>query len=338
MDVDYLREALRQDAQLVGDPEPNLYEQVRTRRQKSDRRRLTAVAAGLAALLVGIGVTISLNELQRSVDSGQVANPSGIDGHLGLPTRGSLGGDRAFIEAVLQLPWGDAGGVPRPETRHVIFAADLYDQRWALVAGALDDGTVVGTWFFPWAGADAKNLRASGSAQVVAPDQPLTAVRGGASESPVVVVAAPGDVVEISGHTEVDNVGTISRTYESLETVDGVAMTSILSTADCTVCGASVKVSRNGQQLFRGSPLIQGGTYVMPDLDSIAFADPRGVVDAVSEPRWMPTDSSPSPHPSVARSTNSPRNCCSPDRYLGHPDGKPSRSSSRSLCPQAPLR
>ncbi len=179
MDVDYLREALRQDAQLVGDPEPNLYEQVRTRRQKSDRRRLTAVAAGLAALLVGIGVTISLNELQRSVDSGQVANPSGIDGHLGLPTRGSLGGDRAFIEAVLQLPWDDAGGVPRPETRHVAFAADLYDQRWALVAGALDDGTVVGTWFFPWAGADAKNLRASGSAQVVAPDQPLTAVRGG---------------------------------------------------------------------------------------------------------------------------------------------------------------
>ncbi|MBA3368291.1 MAG: hypothetical protein H0T99_06425 [Geodermatophilaceae bacterium] len=101
------------------------------------------------------------------------------------------------------------------------------------------------------------------------------------------MVAAPGDVVEISGHTEVDNVGTISRTYESLETVDGVAMTSILSTADCTVCGASVKVSRNGQQLFRGSPLIQGGTYVMPDLDSIAFADPRGVADAVSEPRWI---------------------------------------------------
>ncbi len=71
MDVDYLREALRQDAKLAGVPEPNLYEQVRARRQKSDRRRLSAVAAGLAALLVGIGVPISLNELYRSSESGQ---------------------------------------------------------------------------------------------------------------------------------------------------------------------------------------------------------------------------------------------------------------------------
>ena len=75
MDVDYLREALRQDAQLAGDPEPNLYEQVR--RQKSDRRRLSAVASGLAALLVGIGVPISLNALQSSAESGQVVNSSG---------------------------------------------------------------------------------------------------------------------------------------------------------------------------------------------------------------------------------------------------------------------
>ncbi|MBA3278829.1 MAG: hypothetical protein H0U22_08935 [Geodermatophilaceae bacterium] len=177
MDVDYLREALRQDAQLAGDPEPNLYEQVR--RQKSDRRRLSAVASGLAALLVGIGVPISLNALQSSAESGQVVNSSGIDGHLGLPTRGSLGNDRTFIEAVLQLPWDVAGGVPRPETRHVAFAADLFEQRWALVAGALEDDTVVGTWFFAWAGAEAKNLRPGAQQQVALPDEPMTAVRGG---------------------------------------------------------------------------------------------------------------------------------------------------------------
>lgn len=239
---------------------------------------------------------------------------------------------------MLQLPWDVAGGVPRPETRHVAFAADLYDQRWALVAGARDDGTVVGTWFFAWASAEAKNLRASGPAQVVAPDQPLTAVRGGTSESPVVVVAAPGDVVEISGHTEVDNVGTISRTYESLETVDGVAITSIPSTPDCTICGASVRVSRTGQQLFRGAPLIQGGTYVTPDLDSIAFADLRRSADAVPEPRWIADGFFSLATPLGIPINELSPNSCSPDRYLGRPDGKPSGSSSRSLCPPAALR
>jgi len=134
-----------------------------------------------------------------------------VDGHLGLPTRGSLGNDRTFIEAVLQLPWDVAGGVPRPETRHVAFAADLFEQRWALVAGALEDDTVVGTWFFAWAGAEAKNLRPGAQQQVALPDEPMTAVRGGNAESPVVVVAAPGDVVEISRHTNIDIAGTISN-------------------------------------------------------------------------------------------------------------------------------
>lgn len=287
MDVDYLRGALREDAQLVGTPEPDLYEQVRARRLKSDRRRLSFLAAGLAALLLGIGIPISLSALQRSAESDQVANPTGVEGHLGLPTRGSLGDDQAFIDQVLQLPWPTSSGIPSPQTLHVAFAGDLLDQRWALLVGTLEDGSVVGTWFFAWAGADAKSLRPGEPQQVVSPDQPLIAVRGGNTESPIVVVTAPGDVVEISRHTDVDIAGTISRTYEPLETVDGVAITSIDATADCSICGDSVKVSRNGQQLFRGAPVIQGGTYVTPDPDSIQLDDPRGMADLVPDTRWL---------------------------------------------------
>lgn len=287
MDVDYLRVALREDAQLVGVPEPDLYERLRERRQRSDRRRLAFVASGLVALLVGIAIPLSLIRLRAANESAEVANPSGVQGHLGLPTRGNLGADQAFIEEVLQLPWDASGVIPRPQTRHVAFAGDLLDQRWALVVGSQNDGTVVGMWFFAWAGADAKSLRPADQLFRVSPDQPVVATRGGASESPVVVITAPGDLVEVSWHTDIDNEGTISRTFEPLDTVNGVAITSIEGTGDCTICGLSIAVSRSGQLLFRGSPMPQGGTFASPGLDSIEFADPRGFGGLVPDPVWI---------------------------------------------------
>jgi len=52
MNVDYLRKARHEDAQLAGPAPADVYETVLTRRQKSDRRRLSMLAAGLAAVMV----------------------------------------------------------------------------------------------------------------------------------------------------------------------------------------------------------------------------------------------------------------------------------------------
>ncbi|MGI8628406.1 MAG: hypothetical protein ACR2J5_17845 [Geodermatophilaceae bacterium] len=284
MDVDYLRVALREDAQLVGAPESDLYDRVRERRQCSDRRRLTALAAGLAALLVGIAIPVSLNALQRLAEPAQVASPSGIEGHLGLPTRGSLADDADFIEQVRQLPWDVPDGVPPTESRHVVFAGDVPGQRWALVAGSLDNGTVVAAWFFGPIGAEATQLAFNYDQRPVFHDQPLNVVNTDNPEMALVVITAPGDVVEISRYTYIDNVGGIYRTYQPLDTVDGVAVTSV--DASSGGIGASVTVTRDGQRLFRGAPTLFG-PGLQPELTAIDFDDPRDLAELVPDPSWI---------------------------------------------------
>lgn len=297
MDVDYLREALRADAQLAGEPEPDLYERVRAHRQRSDRRRLSALAAGLAALLVAVAVPVSLTAVQRSDESGQVANPSGIDGFLGLPTRGSLADDTDFLEGVRHLPWGGPpDGEPPVQSRHVVFASDIYGQRWALIAGTLDDGTVTTIWFFGPEGADADELAAGTAISAVTPEMPLTAVHADNPGLALVVVTAPGDVVEISRRVEIDSTGSISRTYEPLDNVDGIVITTI--DAISGGIGVSVQVTRDGRRLFRGDPIIQSGGvgpppcsaacgFEAPTLDSIDFDDPRGMAALVPDPHYI---------------------------------------------------
>ncbi len=299
MDVDYLRVALREDAQLVGAPDPDLYERVRARRQRSDRRRLAALAAGLAALLVGVAVPVSLTVLQRPDESGEVANPSGIEGFMGLPTRGNLSGDTDFLEQVRQLPWGGPDGElgnPAIASRHVVFAADVSGQRWVLVGGTVDGGYVSATWFFGPEGATPSQLVTGSEQGIVLPDHPVTAVRADNPGLALVVVTAPGDLVEISRHVEIDNVGSISRSYEPLDTVDGIAITGIEAISGGI--GVSVQVTRDGRRLFRGEPTIQSGGvsdavcpatcgFEAPPLESIDFEDPRGLAGVVPDPSWI---------------------------------------------------
>ncbi len=283
MDVDYLRTALREDAQLVGTPDPTLYRQVIARRQRSNRRRLAGIAAALVALLVGIGVPVALNSLEARDDS-EVANPSGIDGPLGLPTRGDLADDADFVEQVRQQPWANPDLEPALETRHVVFASDIAGRRIALVVGTRVDGELGASWFLFQNGAYQGPTTYDGA---VSANEPLAAGFANGAASVLVVIAAPGDIVEFSSHTQIDNAGTISRTYEPVGTVEGVAITGLEGSPDCAVCGVSVKVSRNGQLLFRGAPVILGGPTSTPDPGAIEFDDTRGLAERVPDPSWI---------------------------------------------------
>ena len=253
MDVDYLREALRADAQLAGEPEPDLYERVRARRQRSDRRRLSALAAGLAALLVGVAVPAGLS-LSGNNEDQNVAGPSAPEADIfGVPTRGSLANDTSFLDAVRRLSWEVPGvevgagelQIPNPpvETRSVVFAGDVAAGRWALVVGpntarptgdaadpdvqtdmgALSD--IAAAWFVGPPGATPEQMLLSVFPRGIAPDQPASLYDG--ASGALVVVAAPGDDIEISARPEVAADATVSRSYLDAGASGGVAVAAV---------------------------------------------------------------------------------------------------------------
>lgn len=317
MDVDYLRGALREDAQLVGVPEPDLYERVRERRQRSDRRRLGLVAAGLAALLVGVAIPLSLISLRAADESGQVANPggaetpnpSGIPGILGLPTRGSLAGDPDFLEQVRQLPWAfpglpagaDPAEFPDPpvETRHVVFAGDVALARLALVAGqpiaesngppfsppgTRDPGDLQQTpaaWFGGPLGATADQMQPISYPRDVVANLPASLYDG--ATGTLVIVAAPGDVIEISARPEVNADGTVSRDFVQSTPGDGVAVTALDPSPYLGSTAIQYRVTRDGNQVAVGQnpvPISPAEEPVIPYIELIYL---RGQVDAVPD-------------------------------------------------------
>lgn len=252
MDVDYLREALHEDSQLAGPPPTNPYERVLAKRQKSDRRRLSTLAAGLAVLMVAVLVPAGLSLLSARDD--RVATPPTVpevDVFAG-PTRGSLASDATFLQALTQLSWSQPGEValdpdedlfPNPpvETRHVAFAGDVPSGRWALVVGP-NTAQPVGDAADPDLQTDLGSLSEVAGVWFVGPPeatpdqmQMVTIPRGLSSQQPtslydgttgsLVVVAAPGDSIEISPRPEIAADATMTRTFVDAGAVDGVAVT-----------------------------------------------------------------------------------------------------------------
>lgn len=243
MDVDFVRQAFREDAELAGPPPADAYERVLAHRQKSDRRRLASLAAGLAAVLVAVGVPVGLAVV--GPQDGQVAGPPSIPAAdiFGVPTRGSLAGDAEFVEAVRQLTWAVPGGGIDPslpdapvETRRVVFAGDVAAGRWALVVGANSDiptgegadpdlqtdagalGDIAGLWFVGPPGAVPEQMRAATYPRGIVADLPASLYDGATGS--LVVLGAPGDVVQVSLRPEVAADATVTRTY--LDTESGV--------------------------------------------------------------------------------------------------------------------
>lgn len=290
MDVDYLREALREDAQLAGEPEPNLHERVRAQRQRSDRRRLASLAAGLAAVLVAVAVPVGLS-LLGGAEERVVASPSVPEADIfGAPTRGSLAGDARFLEAVTQLSWAVPGLEPDPgsgealipdppvETRHVVFAGDVPSGRWALVVGpnttkptgeaadpdlqtdigALSD--IAAVWFVGPLGASPEQMQPGTMPRGISSDRPASLYDG--ASGALVVVAAPGDVIEVSPRPEVAADATVTRSYLDVSTSDAAAVVAIESNpyADAGMPAVQYRVTRAGAVVAEQTPDGYGST------------------------------------------------------------------------------
>ncbi|NEK58862.1 hypothetical protein GCU56_13390 [Geodermatophilus sabuli] len=190
---------------------------------------------------------------------------------LGLPTRGSLAGDPAFVAGVRQLPWNDAGAPPDrlqpdPGTRRVVFAGDVPGGRWALVAGrnpllaAESPGAppapggrgLVAAWFAGPPGATAEQMRLRGVPRGVAGDRPAALLDPLAGA--LVVLGAPGDVVEVSDHPVVSADGRVSRSYRPVAAPDGVAVVALPPAELPSVSAVAYQVVRDGALLIRTEP------------------------------------------------------------------------------------
>lgn len=208
------------------------------------RRREARIVAAMAVLLAVVFVVVPFAVSPTARDPGP-AGPAPPSGVYTTPTRGSLYTDGNFVEGMRRQPWtsGPAGkDVPEPplETRHVVFAGTFPGGRWGLVAGAdpggplppdLDGdgrrdlgrlGSVAVAWFTGPAGATPEQMTVHGVPHVVDADEP-TALTNPATGS-AVIVAAPGDRIEVSFHLRLGADGTPHRDYEPVGDWHGIAV------------------------------------------------------------------------------------------------------------------
>jgi hypothetical protein len=213
-------------------------------------------------------------------DRGAAAAPED-GGIFGGPTRGSLAGDRAFVEGVRLLTWMQPPPpslppeeevtyyMPDPpvETRSVVFAGEVEGERWALVVGRIpafppdaagspprepQPDQVMIAWFTGPVGAGPEQMTLRSGPGGIPPDWPLAATdpRTGA----LVVVAAPGDVVEVSEGPIIGRDGSTTREWRAVETVDGIAITRVSASSRPFDASTSYRVLRDGRTEARDMP------------------------------------------------------------------------------------
>jgi hypothetical protein len=231
------------------------------------RRRRRALAGAAAAVAVAVAAVPAV--LDRLPDTGvaaeQAAGPDplgslfpppiapvtdlpGADVYGG-PARGSLADDAAFVAGLLQPP-GAGPAVDEQEFplagRTVVYAGDVAGQRWALVTAATGDGaTALVAWFTGPAGAAPAQLEPVSAPHLVARSEPAALLDP--ATGAVVVVAAPGDTVEVSARPEVTADGALVRTWEPAAVTDGVAVADVGARPGWWDSSVRLRVARGGQ-------------------------------------------------------------------------------------------
>ncbi|MPQ99060.1 hypothetical protein GB931_14240 [Modestobacter sp. I12A-02628] len=218
-------------------------------RRRSGRRRVLGALLA-AAVLLGVGVPLS----RQLPGPPPAAAPAGAPDPPSVPVlvepaRGSLAGDADVVEAVRRRDWPGMVAPPVAD-RDVVFVADTPGGRVALVAGTVDDD-VRGIWFTGPTGSPVAALTPHVPAGL-GRDRPAALAVGAPDAVTVVVVAAPGDRVEVSDRLQVGPRGTVARVYTDAGAVDGTAVLGARSTAGGL--GTSVRVLR-GDQLVSRSPV-----------------------------------------------------------------------------------
>jgi hypothetical protein len=291
---DELRDRLSGLADRVGPPSSDGRGLAgRVAREAADRRRTSRgvlVALGCVVLLgVAVPQLIDGDAPAAAPASGAASDvpeaagrvPGGAPAdYFTGPTRGSLAGDDEFLDGVTALPWAAEPPVraadgtilyylPNPpvEARRVVFAGDVPGGRWALVVGGTPRGaaetagvppevvpndTLAAAWFTGPPGATADQMTLANEPSTISTDWPaaLTDPRNGV----LVVVAAPGDAIEVSQRPMIDAEGQTSREWRPVETDDGIAVTRVSPFPRPYDGSTSYRVLRDGRLEARDMP------------------------------------------------------------------------------------
>jgi hypothetical protein len=178
------------------------------------RHRAALLAAAVVLVLVAVTVPFVLGRLD---DRSAPAAPVSL---FDLATRGPLAGDEAFLADAVRLPWEQLD--PPVATRHVVWAGDVPGgQRWVLVAGEDTANPALALFTGP-AGAPADRLSLANAPHAQAADEPFAVQDAGTGT--LLVVAAPGDRIEVSERAVFEADGTESRSWQDAAGADGVAL------------------------------------------------------------------------------------------------------------------
>ena len=260
---------------------------LRRRRLRHRAELLTAAAAVVAVLL---GAQAGAAHLFDGSDRSTSAPSAPAVDVLGVPARGPLAGDAAALDALVRLPWASdsvpadrdpvASGIPDPplESRRVLWAGDSpAGLRLAVVAGENNaqpverdpdlqtdlgalGSTAVAVFVGP-AGAPVDQLRLTGVPHGRMDGRPI-ALRDDTTGT-ALVLAAPGDYIEIAERPEYDADGVESFDFRPVDAPDGAA----LITAEHGYA-MHYRVWRDGGTIVEGQPF-----------DSGIISDPGGLGD-----------------------------------------------------------
>ena len=254
-------------------------------RRRVERRQRTVglvVAACVALVVVSVPLLVGGPPSDRG---GQAAAGEEV---WDAAVRGSLAGDRAFLDAVRLLDWSSGGPGPDRADREVAFAGDVPGGRWVLVVGRAG-GALVGQWFTAAPGAAPADLVADPGVSYLDEDDPVTRIAGEAPGGALLVLARPGEQVQVAQRAVVDADGSVRREYAPVPTVDGVAVTEVDSTTEAGIA-ARYRVLRDGAVVAEGMPAAlswPSRTFDPPELTALrpgsSEPDPTAVDQAITE-------------------------------------------------------
>lgn len=220
--------------------------------QRSTRRRRVAVAVTAVAALVAAAVVLAPEPVAPPASDAATTSDSTV---ISGPTRGSLAGDEDFLAS---LEAASYAGPPAPQltNRRVVYAGDLLGTRWVLLAGEVA-GVLRAEWLAGPSGSSADVLTGI-AVEDLAGDPPLALVSTGrAGRSALLVVAAPGDQVQLSTVVDVSADGSTSRRFVPVPTVDGVAAVVLPTSSRPPLRAGAVqyRVVRDGETVHVDEPL-----------------------------------------------------------------------------------
>ena len=258
---------------------------VTTARAARRRRRLLLVAGALVALALVVVVPVLPRGAPAPAPTSTpsaVPVPTGPSVFTGAP-RGSLAGDEAFRQGLVELDWPPARAA---DPRRVVYAGDVPGGRWALLtSGGTADRPAAAAWFAGPEGAGPDGLRLVSGWSTPDPGQPV-ALTDPATGS-LVVLAAPDDQVAVSGRPEVTADGGVQRSYGLVGTAAGLAEVHLRPVPGATGSSVQLLWRRPGRSPQPLTPAVvpteaAPGT---PPLDRVRPAPPPARGDAAVGPQ-----------------------------------------------------